>query len=521
MEIAKPRFTIGRRKDADLYLPHPDVSRAHAEIVATADGFMVVDARSTCGTYVNEQPTETARLFDGDLLRFGGPATARIVFLLSDDDDPPTEDPPALVPSEFLHLSQLLLWLSGLGPERVVDEILALVLDSAIDVTGAERGFILLADERGELECKLARIRDKRTLKQEKYEISRKLPRCVFDTGKPDIVEDFSQGRGHEGTDTLGIRYGLCAPLCPMRFVDRPSERHDEKPIGVLYLDSRERGGLHSAATLDALMMLAARAAYAIENARLNHEMHEKARTEQELEAAFQIWLRLLPAGSRDGLFYRASGTSVPCRALGGDVFDYVDLPDGRLGIIVGDVAGKGPPAAVLAAAAHGMFTASAEAYQPINPATLMTRLNRWLLRRPIEARFLTAFYGILASDGGFVFCNAGHNPPLLVTRAGIRCLTTGGSVVGMFDSITFGDGVEKLEPGDFIVAYSDGITEALNAAGEEFTDERLIAAVERLRDEPADAIVAGVISAVRLFCGAERPNDDVTVVVVRYAPQP
>jgi phosphoserine phosphatase RsbU/P len=514
VEIAKPRFTIGRGADADLRLTHRDVSRAHAEIIATDDGFIVVDA-SANGTFVNDLPMAKARLFDGDRLRFGGPANARIVFRLT-DDDPPTENLAALPAPEFPHVANLLMGLSGFGPERVVSEVLALVLDSAIDVTGAERGFIMLANEGRELEFKLARTRGKITLQGRRFAVSQKLPADVFATGKPCIVEDFEKEGGHEGTAHLGIRYALCVPLCPARFVEIESERRDEKPIGVLYLDSRERGGLLSAATLGALMVLSAQAALAIENARLYREMHVKARTERELEAAAEIWQALLPAGNRDGLFYRASGTSVPCRAVGGDFFDYVDLPDARVGCIVGDVAGKGPPAAILAAAALGMF--GAEAPNQTSAASLMARLNRGLLRRAVEARFLTAFYGILAPDGGLVFCNAGHNPPLLVSRDGIRRLTTGGCVVGLFENTTFDDGTEHLEPGDFVVAYSDGITEALNAGGEEFTDERLIETVERLRDEPPQAIVAGVISAVRVFCGEERPTDDVTAVVIRYS---
>jgi serine phosphatase RsbU (regulator of sigma subunit) len=512
--IAKPRFKIGRREDADLYLSASDVSRFHAEIIATDEGYTVVDVDSRCGTFVNDLPTVKSRLFDGDRIRIGGTANALITFRLG-DDDPPT-DTPVLPPTEFLNIANRLMTLSDLGPERVVSEVLALVLDSAIDVTGAERGFVLLADESGELKCKLARTRGKVTLEGRKFDISRKLPRHVFATGQPEIVKDFSLKHGHEGTGDLGIRYGLCTPLRPMHFVERASERSDEQAIGVLYLDSRERGGLHSEPTLAALMTLSAHATVAIENARLYREMHVKAKTERELESAREIYLKMLPGGSREGASYRAAGTAVPCRAVGGDFFDYVDLPDQRLGVIVGDVAGKGAPAALLATAALGMF--GAEAPSAATAAMLMTRLNRHMLRRAIEARYLTAFYGILAPDGSLVFCNGGHNPPLLVSRSGIRRLTTGGCVVGLFEGVAFIDGNEQLEPGDFVVAYSDGVTDALNAAEQEFSDERLIEAVQRLIDEPAEAIVAGVISAVRVFCGEERPTDDITVVVVRYA---
>src|SRR6185436_13407041 len=119
------------------------------------------------------------------------------------------------------------------------------------------------------------------------------------------------------------------------------------------------------------------------------------------------------------GPFFSAAAASVACRAVGGDFYDYVDLPGGGFGFIVGDVAGKGSPAALLAAAVLGMF--SAEATYQAGAAPLMQRLNHGLFRRAIEARFLTSFYGILGKDGALTYCNAGHNAPLLVSDSGIR----------------------------------------------------------------------------------------------------
>src|SRR5256885_12446618 len=183
--------------------------------------------------------------------------------------------------------------------------------------------------------------------------------------------------------------------------------------IGVLYLDSRERGALRSASSQSALETLSAEAAIAIENARLYREALDKAKFEQELKVAAAIQQSLLPAANREGPFFSTAAASIACRAVGGDFFDYVDLASDRFGFIVGNVAGKGSPAALLAAAVLGMF--SAEATYHAGPAALMQRLNHGLFRRAIEARFLTGFYGILAADGSLTYCNAGHNAPLLV----------------------------------------------------------------------------------------------------------
>src|SRR5262249_54239673 len=148
-----------------------------------------------------------------------------------------------------------------------------------------------------------------------------------------------------------------------------------------------------------ALETLSAEAAIAIENARLYREALEKAKLEQELKVANAIQQSLLPQSNRVGSFFSTAAASVACRAVGGDFFDYVDLPAGQFGFMVGDVAGKGSPAALLAAAVLGMFSAEAT-YQP-SPSPLLTRLNQAVCRRGIEGRFLTAFYGMLEPGGG------------------------------------------------------------------------------------------------------------------------
>src|SRR6185436_122576 len=142
-----------------------------------------------------------------------------------------------------------------------------------------------------------------------------------------------------------------------------------------------------------ALDTLSAEAALAIENARLYREALDKAKFEQELRVAAAIQQSLLPPGARDGAFYSTAAASLACRAVGGDFFDYVDLESGQFGFIVGDVAGKGSPAALLASAVLGMF--SAEATYHSSACAVITRLNHGLFRRSVEARFLTTIYGI------------------------------------------------------------------------------------------------------------------------------
>jgi sigma-B regulation protein RsbU (phosphoserine phosphatase) len=192
-----------------------------------------------------------------------------------------------------------------------------------------------------------------------------------------------------------------------------------------------------------------------------------------------------------------------------------MDLPNGHFGFFLGDVAGKGPPAALLAAAVLGMF--SVEASYHTRAASLVTRLNGGLFRRAIEARFLTAFYGILGPEGSLIYSNAGHNAPVLLTRDGVRRLETGGVVLGLFDHASYEEETLTLRPADVIIAFSDGVTEALNDAGEEFSDVRLLASLDAHRHDPPQVLLDALLTDLRAFCGSATSSDDVTLVVVQY----
>jgi len=517
VNIDKALFTIGRRSETDLRLPGADISRVHAEISIENGGCVIRDKQSRFGTYVNGVKVSGEKVLGhGDQIKLGNSGDTEIVFFV-DDEAPSVEKSAVSAATELRQLASLLEALRALGSGRVLDEVLAMVLDSAIEVTGAERGFIMLAVEK-RLEFKLARARGKVTLSGRTFETSRKIPEKVFATGQQSIVEDLLDGdlkELHTGTVALGIRHVLCTPLRLVRYVERADQKGEDEIIGVLYLDSRERGALKSAHAQSALETLSAEAALAIQNARLYRESLDKAKFEQELKVAAAIQQSLLPVANREGAFFSTAAASIACRAVGGDFYDYVDLPTDRFGFIVGDVAGKGSPAALLAAAVLGMF--SAEATYQAGAATLMTRLNHGLFRRAIEARFLTSFYGILGADGSLTYSNAGHNAPLLVAASGIRRLETGGVVLGLFEHATYDEETITLEPGDLIVVFSDGVTEAMNPDSEEFTDDRLLDCANKHRGEPPQRVLDALLADVHEFCAGATQSDDVTVVMVRY----
>jgi ketosteroid isomerase-like protein len=244
-------------------------------------------------------------------------------------------------------------------------------------------------------------------------------------------------------------------------------------------------------------------------------ERLEKARVDKELRIAAEVQRELSTRSARVGPFYESIGDSLPCRAIGGDFFEFLDLPSGDTGIVMGDVSGKGPAAALLAALLQGMFAVEAPA--GAGPAVTMSRINRRLAARKLESRFATLVYAVLSPDGRLVYANAGHNPPLILGRDGLRRLATGGTILGAFEDATFDEETLYLRDRDAVVMYTDGVTEARSTADEEFGEERLIASLESTRDAAAVDVLGGVLTAVRRFCTNAEQSDDITSTVTRY----
>lgn len=518
VRLEKPVFRIGRRSECDLTVTGSDISRDHAEIVLDGDRYLLRDRQSRYGTFVNDTAVTEQPLSHRDRIRLGRSGGAELVFLV--DEIGSTMGGRSVSAVDALHqMTTLLEGLRAIGSGYVLDDVLALVLDAAIEVTGAERGFILLANAAGRLELMLARGRGRVTLVGTTFDRSHKIPEAVLTTGETRIVSDLRDGMAaavHTGTIALGIRHVLCAPLARVRYVSRSDATPEEQRVGVLYLDSRERGALLSSTARTGIETLAREAAVAVENARLYREMLEKARLDQELRIAADIQQRLLPDARYLGRGVDVAGASIPCRSIGGDFFEYLELPSGAFGFALGDVAGKGPPAALLTAALQGMFAALATSEE--GPAATVARLNQALIRRAIQNRFVTMLYGVVTREGRLTTCNAGHNPPFLFTRGGIRRLEEGGLVLGLFPQALYEEETVQLDPDDVLVVFSDGVSEAIDLAGEEFGDERIAACMSpSVRLEPA-AVLDRLLSAVKQFSAGTDQRDDITALVLRYS---
>lgn len=518
VEVDETPFRIGRSHSNHLVLQETEVSRVHAEIVWDGQQFQLRDCQSRAGTFLNADRIEQHQLATGDRIGLGPSFEIRFRAGSRDrTDDTNSVSSSSTAISDLRQTAALLSGLRAFGDARVLDQVLELVLDTAIEISDAERGFIMLVSRDGHLEFRSGRGRGGETIPGSRFQTSQKIPDEVYRTGETRIVKDLRDAgtaSDHEGTIALGIRNVLCAPLRTVQYVDSDEGIGDSRRIGVLYLDSRQRKSFRSSATQSALETLANEAAGAIENARLYREARERAKLEQDLYMAQEFQQALLPTAAPALGYFDAAASMVPCRMIGGDFFEYVHLQGDLLGFTLGDVAGKGAPAGLLGARIQEIFAAQAPAL--VDPAPTIAAINTTLLRRSLESRFVTMVYGILYPDGRLRYCNAGHNHPVLVTARGTRRLTTGGLIVGLFDEATFEEETVRLEPDDLLVVFSDGISEATNKDDEEFGDKGIIDSVNRAEREPS-AVLGHLFERLRAFTGDELQVDDMTALVLRY----
>lgn len=499
--IDKPVFRIGRGSQSDLRTYGTDVSRDHAEIILQPDGnYLLKDRGASCGTFVNDLKVMEHQLRPGDCIRLGHSGSSELVFLLGGTADASTDD---IRPGVW---AARLDRLRGLGSPHVLELVLCPLLDSALDATGADRGCVLLANKVGKLEFILGRERGGVTLPDQSFAITDSIPHEVLATNREQTVAAMRSPSGSV----------VCLPLRVRRYVEQSNTLAEPQAIGVLYLDISDKAETLSAMADAAVKSIAWEISSAIESTRLYREAVEKVRLDHELELASEIQRALLPDGYHSGAQFEVAARSIPCRAIGGDFFDYFVLPDGYFAFVLGDVSGKGTPAALLTAMIQGIFAAHVTSMSS-SPAALMSEVNRTVIRRSPQSSFVTVMFGIIAPNGTLTYSNAGHNPPILFKQSGVRRLETGGLILGMFPDARYEDETVQLEPGDTLVVFTDGVTESFNAEGNEFGEERLTPLLEALRTMPPASIVDDLLSTVRTFAGAAPQTDDMTALALSY----
>ena len=255
---------------------------------------------------------------------------------------------------------------------------------------------------------------------------------------------------------------------------------------------------------------------FALVNLLVLLEVADRLTLKHDLEIAREIQLAMLPPDAFTGRGIEVAGRTRPANTVGGDLYDIVRLDDDRLLIVLGDVSGKGSPAALLMALLLAMLRTLAPDDLP--PPTLVARLNRLVYEQAPGARFITFFLAILdLGTGGLTYVNAGQTPPLLRRQNGaVEKLATGGIALGMFDTSAYEQAETRLAPGDLLVAYSDGITEAEDSAGRPFDEDGLERAVHTYASSPAPDLARALFTVVEQHAGDVKLADDLTVMVVK-----
>jgi serine phosphatase RsbU (regulator of sigma subunit) len=523
LRVEQLPFRIGRHGDNDLVIRDNRASRYHARIVAEGGRYAVEDLKSSFGLFVNGKRVERALLEPGDCIEFGVPDSYQITFELGGASAEP--NPASTGSSSLAKLRSTLEVARALESSLSTEDVLVAVVEAALTITGCERGFLLLR-QADDLEIRIARSRTGPLAKTDLRVPTRLLLHALNHRR-----EFLSMNFGPEGTPAdatersiydLELRSVVCVPLVRVRAgsVDETNVLSPAgETVGLLYMDSRMRNADLSAGGRELLTTLALEASTVLENARLLEEQWARQRMEQELKIARQIQESLLPRALPAGGWFRAAVSSIPSLEVGGDYVDIRRITDQLWAAVMADVSGKGVGAAILASLLQGMFLASP--YTRLSIAEMLLRANRYLNERTGGEQYATAFYCTLARDGCLHWVNAGHPPPILLRGTGcLESLGATGMPLGMLEESEYTVEEMRLEPGDRIVIFTDGVTEAQNSAREFFGLARLRQVVASHAQEGFQEIYASVRAVLDAFTGGAPQRDDVTLAVLEYRPE-
>src|SRR5215218_2318802 len=565
LPLGRLRITIGRSARNDVCVPDPFASRVHAEVRREGDLYVLQDLGSANGTYYNgsrlEQPMA---LINGGRIQIGEteivfkdqstsphlPATtiednaplpeATIAFdsaqhttngLLESIEAARTQQSSSSgrfdVATIMPHRSgstpkaaavaadhgDLLALISKVGvtllASATLDETLRQVALLVFDAVPAERCLIMLREVGGELKIRAAEMRDRRPEVGE-VRVSRTIVEEVVNQGRSVLTSDAQHDpRFKSSTVTFqGIRSVLAVPLGV-----------GDRIFGMIYADSPLATSRFSEDHLKVLTTLGSVAAIRVENTRLLEEHLEQERFERELQLAREIQQRFQPSAPPAVPGFELQGISFPSYQIGGDYYDFILCSD-RLVVALGDVSGKGTSAALLMSSLHAAVHAQVASCRPITET--VGAVNRYLADNTPGNRFVTLFYAELDPlTGSLSFINAGHNPPIIAHEGGtLEHLAAGGLPLGIIPDFDYREGRTLLRPGDVLVAYSDGVTESQNPAGEEFGTARLQEVVARNLSRSAAGIRDKIEAALSAFAKGTPAGDDITLVIVKRDPE-
>ena len=557
--IDEETLRIGRFNTNQLILEDPFVSRFHAKIVRCFDGYQIFPLGKKSKTFVNDQRiTESTLLHPGDRIRMGKTCLVfnsslpspvefidRPIPLDADTTSFPIENiltpPPGGILSD-LHSNPLsetggeineareailpFISKSSISPlsskaalpimeadrelvfNRPLPEILEKIMDLVHQVIYFERGVLAILNK-GELVPQVARMPSEEVGKP--ISLSGTIANRVLKNQESILTSDAladKRFRMEKSVRTQHLRSVMCVPLWNQR-----------KVIGLIYVDNPYLPNQFKQQDLLVLTHLAIVVAAKIEHQRLFARAITAKTLEKDLQTAAEIQKHLLPEGPPSIPGYLLHASSLPCRTVGGDAFDFLPLQEDRFAITLGDVAGKGLPAAMLMCT----FQATVRALVTLNlsPEQTMTRLNRLMFSRIPMNRFVTFFFAILDPNShSLTYVNAGHDPPFLIRdRSVADTLPATEGPIGSFDEIPYRTRSIQFQPGDLLFCYSDGATDSRNSAGEFFGKERLFNILFDTGEKDPIDIIHKIEDEIEKHHADAPQEDDITLLVLKRNP--
>jgi len=384
-------------------------------------------------------------------------------------------------------------------------EIMQTIVRRSLRALNAEQGVITLID-RNALDPMKTLVRAAvSSTEREQFHLPQTLLGWMQLNMKPLLVDDLQHDDRFRGVKADSVIVSvLCVPLMVKSELK-----------GVLTIYNKREGHTFTPDDQRLLAIIAAQSAQVIENARLYEEEQQYMKMQQEVRLAATIQLELLPKSAPTLAGYDIHGLTIPAQTVGGDYYDFIPINERRTAICIGDVTGKGLPASLLMA--NLQATLRGQTLIGENPKVCLVRSNKLLFQSTSQEKFATVFYGILdVKEHVLSYANAGHDHPVVMgDHAVVRRLNKGGIMLGAFEEFPYEDEVVPLPPGTTLVMYSDGITEAMNSAGDMYGEERLLQFLQANRAQTAKEIADALVADVRSFVGSTPQSDDMTVVVV------
>lgn len=542
-------YTLGRHPDCNIVIEVGAVSRYHAKITKVDSGFKIEDLGSRNGTFVNEQqiaqpqllkPGDSVRICDisfdygqdggkpqpNDTVNLSTQAAPGAFGAVMVDDDAATSTIMSkfevttqtgsihLTASPEVKLNALLEITRELTGTLSLDEVLPKVLEGLFHIfLQADRGFIILADEKGNLVPRWSKAR--RESDEEEIRISRTIVRHVMESREAVLSADAAADSRFEMSQSITdfkIRSIMCAPLI----------NADDEVIGVIQIDTLDQRKRFQKEDLEVAVSVGMQAAAAIERAQLHDAAIRQIAFQRDLHAANQVQIGFLPSDQPKMDGYRFYHYYLAANSVGGDYYDYVPLPDGGTAILVGDVVGHGIAASLM------MAKLSAEARYCLasmpDPQKAAYHLNNNFAAATPADKFVTLAIAILHADSNEVtLINAGHNPPILRKPDGTCHMMAEeeiGLPLGIMEDMDYDIAKFTLDPGDMLFIYTDGINEAMNANGDQYGMERMLQCISS-KCEDIEVCSKAIIDDCRAFMGESPQFDDMCMVSLLRQPEP